>query len=252
MINTSPRGVQFIRDHEGLELKAYQDDAGVWTIGYGHTSDAKYPVKPGMKITKGTAEAMLKWDIEEAETAIARLVKVPLNGNQYGALVSFVFNLGGDALRKSTLLKKLNRGDYEGASREFGKWSNIRDPITKQLRPARGLVRRRAEEKALFMTPEELGSKVVRQPPIKGATQETIEGRMAKRQIYGDKPGPDGSTVATLATLGATISAAVLDTIQKAQETITSSSGVILLVVTVGVAFIGWRLYKRNREASAY
>lgn len=181
-MKTSRRGQQFLKDAEGLRLTAYRDATGTPTIGYGHTSDDYFPVKMGMKITKAKAEDLFRHDVEEAESFLDRVIKVALNGNQYGALISLIFNIGVGNFRTSTLLKKLNRGDYQGAANEFGKWTKSKG---KRLD---GLVRRRADEKALFMTPGALENKVVKNPPIKGATPETQEAREAKGDITPDKP----------------------------------------------------------------
>ncbi len=144
-MKTSLRAVNFIKTEEGIRLTAYRDVAGVWTIGWGHTSDKLYPVRRGMKITKAEAEAMLRHDISEAEMAINSSVRVPLNGDQYGALVSFVFNVGVGAFRGSSLLREINRG-RTNLTHEFGLWVKGGNP----KRTIPDLVRRRAEEAALF------------------------------------------------------------------------------------------------------
>ena len=150
-MKTSKRALQFIKDHEGLRLKAYKDAVGIWTIGYGHTSDAYFNVEKGMEITNAKANDLLRHDVEEAEAGIDNMLKEPLpNGNMYGAVVSLVFNIGLGAFRNSTLLKKLNKKDYNGAASEFSKW------VKAGGKTLPGLVRRRAEEKALFMTPVDL------------------------------------------------------------------------------------------------
>ena len=139
----------FIKESEGLVLKAYlptPDD--VWTIGYGHTSG----VTRGMTITKEQAEQFLEKDLEWVERVIATTVKVPLNQNQYDALASFIYNLGGTNFRNSTLLRKLNEGDYRGAANEFLKWDKQRQKDGK-LVPLTGLTKRRTKEKALFLEP---------------------------------------------------------------------------------------------------
>lgn len=141
----SPKGLELIKAHEGLRLRAYQDVVGVWTVGYGHTGTAK----PGMTITSEQADTLLRYDVEQFENAVNNLVHVPLNQNQFDALVSFTFNLGRGALERSTLLRKLNAGDYQGAAKEYGKWVNAGG------KPWPGLIRRRREERELFETPVE-------------------------------------------------------------------------------------------------
>lgn len=136
-------GLELIKRWEGLELKAYKCPADVWTIGYGSTGAH---VTKGLVITKEDAEKLLLKDLERFEKGVTDLVKVPLTDNQFAALVAFSFNVGVEALKKSTLLKKLNASDYDGASKEFAKWNKAGGKVLK------GLVSRRAAESALFQT----------------------------------------------------------------------------------------------------
>ena len=145
----SAKGLELIKEHEGLRLKAYRCPAGVWTIGYGHTKD----VKRGMVIGKLHADRFLMEDVAQVERDVNSLVKVPLTQGQFDALVSFAFNLGSDidrdhipeGLGDSTLLKKLNAGDYKGAAEEFKKW------VYANRRRLSGLVVRRKDERELFL-----------------------------------------------------------------------------------------------------
>lgn len=132
--------------YEGERLNSYRDTGGIWTIGVGHTSDEKFAVKRGQTITKEFSRELLRHDLQEAENFVKTLVKVPLNENQYGALVSFTFNLGGGALKSSTLLKKLNAGNYKAVPFELSKWVN--DDGVKLA----GLVKRRKAEGDLWNT----------------------------------------------------------------------------------------------------
>ena len=144
-MKTSPAGIALIQQFEGRRLEAYKCPAGIWTIGYGHTSAAGAPdVKPGMTITKQEANDILVRDLVKYENAVDRLVKVPLTQNQFDALVSFTFNVGEGALAKSTLLKKLNAGNYDAVPAELMKWTRGGG---KELP---GLVRRRRAEAALW------------------------------------------------------------------------------------------------------
>lgn len=150
-MQTSDKGRALIRAHEGLRLEAYPDAGYGWdraTIGYGHTSQAGPPaVYRGMKITAAEADAILRADLKKFEGFVTSAVHVPLNQNQFDALVSFTFNLGPGNLRSSTLLRKLNSGDYAGAAAEFPKWNKSNGKV----KP--GLVKRRADEQALFRSP---------------------------------------------------------------------------------------------------
>lgn len=133
-------GLALIQRWEGLRLTAYQDVAGVWTIGYGHTRD----VRPGQTITEAEATALLRADLAEAEAAVTRLVKVPLTDGQFAALVSFVFNVGQGAFGSSTLLRRLNSGDYDAVPGELARWSRAGGRVVQ------GLANRRAAEAGLW------------------------------------------------------------------------------------------------------
>lgn len=136
----SPNGLALIKKFEGLRLKAYQDSVGVWTIGYGHTKG----VVSGMSISDGQADAYLRTDADVAGAGVRSMVTVPIDQNQYDALVSFAFNLGVSALKGSTLLKKLNQGDYHGAADQFSRW------VFAGNKKLDGLVKRREAERQLF------------------------------------------------------------------------------------------------------
>ncbi len=144
-MKTSAAGLAEIKRSEGVRLTAYRDAVGIWTIGYGHTTAAGAPrVAPGLTITQAQADAILARDIALFERGVESAVKVPLTQGQFDALVSFSFNLGVGALRKSTLLKKLNAGDYVGAAAEFARWNRAGGSVLK------GLTFRRAREAAMF------------------------------------------------------------------------------------------------------
>jgi len=134
------QGLDLIKSFEGLQLGAYKCPAGVWTIGYGSTKG----VSKGMRITEAGAEHLLKEDLMWVEDVVNSAVKVPMSQAQYDALCCFVYNIGGGAFKSSTLLRKLNRGDYEGAANEFRRWNKAKGIVLP------GLVRRRAAEEALF------------------------------------------------------------------------------------------------------
>ncbi|MDX3740344.1 lysozyme [Pseudomonas sp.] len=140
-MRTSQRGLSLIKSFEGLRLQAYQDAVGVWTIGYGTTRG----VNAGMKISKEQAERMLLNDVQRFEPEVERLVNVSLSQNQWDALISFTYNLGSANLESSTLLRKLNAGNYTGAADQFPRWNKAGGRVLP------GLVRRRAAEQALFM-----------------------------------------------------------------------------------------------------
>lgn len=136
----SDAGLKLLKDSEGCELKAYRDAAGVLTIGYGDTGD----VVEGQTITMAEAEARLASRLPYFERSVEGMVKVPLSQGQFDALMDFVYNLGSEALRASTLLRKLNAGDYAGAAAEFPRWIHAGSKVLP------GLVKRRALERAMF------------------------------------------------------------------------------------------------------
>ncbi len=141
-VGISQRGIDLIKRWEGFRDKAYLCPGNVWTIGYGHTKN----VYQGMCISKAQAEELLKSDLRYFEKAVKQLSKVELTQGQFDALVSFTFNVGVGAFKKSTLLRLVNQGDFLGAAKQFGRWVNANG---KKLP---GLVSRRAEEKQLFLS----------------------------------------------------------------------------------------------------
>jgi lysozyme len=142
-MKTSPAGIDLIKRCEGLRLRAYRDAVGVWTIGYGHTS----ATKPGMSITAATAEALLWDDLGKFEAAITASVDVPLNQNEFDALVSLAFNVGAAAVQKSQLLRRINQGNKMSAADQFLRWDHAGGKVLA------GLTARRKAERELFLTP---------------------------------------------------------------------------------------------------
>lgn len=136
-------GINLIKEFEGCRLTAYKCPAGLWTIGYGHTAG----VKESTTITQEQAEEYLKQDLEKFEKGVDGCVKVGINQNQFNALVSFAYNCGIGALQTSTLLKKLNSGDFNGAANEFLRWNKANGQALT------GLTRRRQAEREMFLRP---------------------------------------------------------------------------------------------------
>ncbi|MEP0983117.1 glycoside hydrolase family protein [Leptolyngbya sp. FACHB-17] len=136
-------GFKLLTTFEGCELEAYDDGAQVWTIGYGHTNG----VYDGMTITQAQAEQFLHEDLGRFESYVEEAVQVDLNDDQFSALVCFCFNVGPgtEGFGGSTLLRKLNTGDYQGATEQFPVWNKV------DGQPWLGLTRRRLAEQALFL-----------------------------------------------------------------------------------------------------
>lgn len=135
------KGLALTKQFEGCRLTAYQDQVGVWTIGYGHTGPE---VHAGMTITVEQAEALLAKDISSAAAFVNRMVHVALTQEEFDALVDFVFNLGAGAFERSTLLRLLNAGHFASAAAQFAIWDHAGGAIVA------GLLRRRQAETALF------------------------------------------------------------------------------------------------------
>lgn len=141
-MNASSRALDLIKRFEGLRLEAYRDFGGVWTIGYGHTRTAK----AGQIIDIDQAERLLLADVAEAEEAITRRVHRPLDQNEFDALASLVFNIGGDQFSRSTLLRLLKEKAAPGrVGAEFLRW------VYDNGKRLSGLERRRVAERAMFL-----------------------------------------------------------------------------------------------------
>lgn len=143
--------LDYLRAWEGRDgrpvLQAYQDNAGVWTIGYGSTEG----VTQGMRITAAEAETLFRDDVEEHSRPVANLsMKVNLEQHQFDALCSLVFNIGPSRFITSSpyIMTKLGKYDKVGPAIEL--WNKVRNPTTGVLEVNRGLVRRRAADRAIF------------------------------------------------------------------------------------------------------
>lgn len=153
-------GLAFIKKHEGWRAHWYRDPVNIWTIGWGttsHVQGVQHPNSPADPITKEMGEDLLLRALRHAEEAIQDYVTVPLTQGQHDALVSFIYNVGVGAFRRSTLLKHLNAGDTKAAAREFGRWVYAGGEVWD------GLVHRRAAERKLFEgdVPTSLGMEAI-------------------------------------------------------------------------------------------
>ena len=243
-MKTSAAGINLIKEFEGVRLKAYRCPADVWTIGVGHTSAAGPPVvKAGMEITNAQAMKILANDLVKFEDGVDSAVKVPLKQNQFDALVSFAFNVGLGALAKSTLLRKLNAGQYDAVPAELMKWTKAGG---KELP---GLVRRRRAEAALWRGVDD--SKVIKQDA----------------RVEPDAPKPSKTMVqskegnAAMLTGGAATLSAVNDAAQQVKETgdtftslldlLKSPSFLLTLLIIVAAAAIWYWRWQRLKEDGA-
>lgn len=164
--------IDLIKSFEGLFLKAYLDPVKIPTIGHG---TIKYPngkavTMADASITEIQAVEYLTFEVNEKAAAVEKLAKVSLNDNEFGALVSFAYNVGSQALATSTLLKKLNVGDRAGAADEFLRWNKAKG----QVLP--GLTRRRVAERELFLkSTEGITSNVLPEGPSDADINVTLE-----------------------------------------------------------------------------
>ncbi len=137
----SDKGLALTKSFEGLRLEAYQDSAGVWTVGYGHTGPG---VAEGMTINDAEAETMLLADLQDAVRCVNRKVTAAISQGQFDAMVDFCFNAGRGNFLQSTLRRKVNTGDFAGAAAQFGLWVHAGGEVVP------GLVRRRQAEAEMF------------------------------------------------------------------------------------------------------
>lgn len=249
----NPEGQELIESFESCVLYVYDDlvvnkdgsypewsgwrPKGTLTIGFGHTDDAKHPlkIKKGLRITREQAEEILAVDLDECEDDVSRMVKVALTNNQFASLVSFQFNTG--ALGKSTLLKVLNKGDYEGVPSELRKWVNSKG---KKLR---GLVRRREAEVNLWnQSSEPLPSVPVSEPKGNVVPQAPVQEQpLSKSGVV------QGASAAGVPTVAFTADQAVslIDQIQAGMDRINVGTVIGFVGGCIVLAGIGYALYSR-------
>lgn len=144
-------GLNIIKGWEGWSATAYKDVAGLWTIGYGHLINLEtenYLLSKTLTVEEG--EKLLRQDVERFENAVNNYVKVPITQNMFNSLVSFSYNVGVTAFKKSTLLSVLNNGDYIGAANQLSRWDKATVDGVKQS--VTGLANRRSFEQKVFFS----------------------------------------------------------------------------------------------------
>ena len=228
-----------LKKFEGCKLKAYQCPAGVWTIGYGHTSAAGAPeVTKGMTITKAEANDILRRDLVKYETGVEALVKQPLTQNQFDVLVDFAYNAGIGALKSSTLLKKVNAADFDAVPAELMKWTKN----GKKVLP--GLVNRRRAEAGWW---RDLDAE-----PIDEQEQRAEPDAIVPKTMVESKQGN-----AALLTAGLGSVAAAKEVAAQAQDAsdtlgtflnLLSNPSFVVMVVVVGLAGTIWYWRKKHLE----
>lgn len=149
-MDLSQNGLDFIKRRESLRLKAYQDIAGIWTIGYGTIRVKGHAIYAGMTCTEPQAEEWLRDECQEFVDTINRALSgIMLTQNQFDSLVSLTYNIGSGGFLTSTLLKVLRAGG-QVVQDHFTRWSKVRDPRTGQLVVSRGLYNRRLMEWQMY------------------------------------------------------------------------------------------------------
>ena len=145
MLMLNQAGINQIKSYEGLRLQSYQDQRGVWTVGYGCTGPG---IGPGMSITEEQAESMFADRAREFCHGLDPILPPDLNDNQYSALCSLTYNIGLNAFTGSTLHRKLQEGVRgQGITQELLKWNHVDGVVNP------GLTQRRQAEADLFNAP---------------------------------------------------------------------------------------------------
>lgn len=172
--------IDLIKEFEGFRAAAYRDAVGIWTIGYGTTAAAGVGIEPkrGMKITEAEAEWYLQKAVEKFADDIAEKITRPINANEFGAFVSLAYNIGPDAFARSTALRLFNSGDKAGSADALTWFNKAGGKVLK------GLERRRAAERALFLTPIPVDHVPERQQPTGNIISAIIKFLIA---IFGGK-----------------------------------------------------------------
>lgn len=229
-MNTNKAGIALIKEFEGFRSKAYKDAVGVWTIGYGHTSMAGPPdVKRGLTITNAEGEKILKRDLVKYENAVADLLKVEVSSNQFSAMVSLCYNIGPANFKKSSVIRFVNKRQWQNAANAFALWNKAGGRVLA------GLTRRRAAEAALFLKDDEVSE----------------SNAMTLIDVPKGKPAVMSTTNIAAASAGAAgVTAAVRDVADNAKEIVSGVDVTMVLigVIVVAVGWIIWERYKKSRD----
>jgi len=243
----SKEGVEaLLKKFEGCKLKAYRCPANVCTIGYGHTSAAGTPtVIDGMTITQKQADDILWQDLVKYETAVQGLVTQDLTQHQFDVLVDFAYNAGVGALKSSTLLKKINAGDFDAVPAELMKWTKGGGKVLP------GLVRRRQAESAWWAT-SPAATKTPEQAFEHEQEQRTDPDPVPVRTMAESKQGNAAVITAGLGGLGAAkeIAAQAQDASDTANQLmgLLSNTNFLIMVVIVGLGGAIWYWRKKNMD----
>jgi lysozyme len=226
-----------LKKFEGCKLKAYHCPAGVCTIGYGHTSAAGAPqVVDGMTITQAQAEDILKRDIVKYEVAVMDLVKVKLTQNQFDVLVDFAYNAGVGNLKSSTMLKKVNAGDFDAVPAELMKWVKGGGKVLP------GLVRRRQAAGAWWSADQH----------VEEQEQRTDPDPVPVRTMADSKQGNAALLTAGLGSVGVAkeVAAQAKDASDVADQFmgLLSNTNFVIMVAIIGAGAAIWYWRKKNMD----
>lgn len=233
----------------GVALEAYRCPAGIWTYAWGETDG----VRPGDTCTKEQADQWLLEDLTERTRRVRAACTIEPSPNELGALVCFAYNVGfGDPKKgvpgflTSTVLKQHNAGNKQAAARAFSLWNKATDPDTGQKVELRGLTIRRAQESALYLTPEP-GEAPERMPQAVEAESSPVRGPMGKAAAV-----IVGAPVVEMASQASEGFAVLKPAVTAAREFVASTLGVPtqwvvpVLLVIAGVLVLRWRLKQRS------
>jgi len=221
----SKTALDLIKRYEGLRVNAYKCSAGVWTIGYGHTSAAGEPeVKPGMTITKIEANRIFDKDIQNFAVGVERLIDVPLSPAQFGACVSLAFNIGLGAFSKSSVRRFINQNRMNDAADAFLLWNKAGGRVLK------GLVRRRAEEAELFSSADNPDVRIPDEPKGKPMAMST-------------------TNIAAGVSAAAGVTAATREIVDNTSSVFSGSGMVTVILAVLVIAGAAWIIKERWAKA---
>ena len=244
-MRTSDDGIDLIKQFEGVRLDSYRDSVGVWTVGFGHTAACGEPIPgPGVKITSQQADMALRKDLNKFEIGVTGLLAKPIQQHQFDALVSFAFNVGLGNLKNSTLLKKVNAGDFDRVPAEFLKWDKAGG------RSLPGLTRRRHAEASLFSKVDHEAS-IMEEESSAEPDLPTPSKTMAQ-----SKEGNTAAVSGALASAGA--ASQVAEQVQQANDTVSGlmdllhkpSFWVLVIIIGAAAAIWYWRSQRLKEEGA--
>jgi lysozyme len=229
-MRTNKAGLDLIKEFEGWRSKAYKCPAGVWTIGYGHTSMAGPPdVRSGMVISREEGENILRRDLKVYEDGVKSAIRVPLNSNQFSACVSLCYNIGVGAFRKSSVARFCNAQQWKKAADAFSLWNKAGGKVLP------GLVRRRAAEAALF---------------TRGTSTAREEIRPEVDEPKGKPMIMSTTNIAATATAAAGVAASTKDAVDNGRAIFSGLdiNTLLIAIIVIGAAWIIWERYKKARD----